>query len=77
MYGGLKSSTINDYYKAAPEMHQTPMQRVFREENFGIRPGTKTRIHKLTPDEEEVEEHTLKEWDAIEEAELKALEGHS
>ena len=33
--------TINDYYKAAPEMHQTPMQRVLSEERFGVRPGTK------------------------------------
>ena len=34
-------STINDYYKAAPEIHQTPMQRVLSEERFGVRPGTK------------------------------------
>jgi transposase len=73
----ILADTINDYCKAAPEMHQTPMQKVLSEDRFGIRPGTtKTRVRKLTPEEEEEEEeeHTLEEWDAIEEAELKALE---
>lgn len=66
-------STINDYYKAAPDMHQSPMQKIFREDRFGIRPGTKRNIIKLTPDEgEEEEEHTMEEWNAIEEAELDA-----
>ena len=64
-------STINGYYKAAPDLHRTPMQKVLGENNFGIRPGTK--IHKMTPEEEE---QLLKDWeeeDAAEEAELKAL----
>jgi len=64
-------STINEYYKAAPELHRTPMQAVYDVDRFGIRPGTK--IHKMTPEEEE---QMLKDWeedDAAEEAELKAL----
>ncbi len=61
-------STINEYYRAAPEMHQTPMQKVLRVENFGIRPGTKTRVHKMTDEDM----RTLEEWDAIEEAEREA-----
>lgn len=71
-------STINDYYKAAPDMHQSPMQKVWREERFGIRPGNKTRVHVMTPDEDM---NTLEEWDAIEEAEkeseLRALKDYS
>ena len=71
-------STINDYYKAAPDMHQSPMQKILGEDRFGIRPGTKAEIHdRQTYDNEEEEEHTLEEWDAIEEAELKALEGQT
>ena len=65
-------ATINDYYNAAPIMHKTPIQKVFHEENFGIRPGSRT--HKMTPEEEE---QLLKDWaedDAAEEAKLKALE---
>ena len=64
-------STINEYYKAAPELHRTPMQAVYDVDRFGIRPGTK--IHKMTPEEEE---QMLKDWaedDGAEEAELKAL----
>lgn len=60
-------STINDYYKAAPDMHQSPMQKVLNEERFGVRPGTK--IHNLTPEDDDEEMKTLEEWDAIEEAE--------
>jgi IS30 family transposase len=64
-------STINEYYKAAPDMHQTPMQRVLSEERFGIRPGSNAGTHVLTDEE-------MKAWEedeATEEAaELKALE---
>ena len=47
------------------------MQASFHADNFGIRPGTK--IHKMTPEEEE---QMLKDWaedDAAEEAELRAM----
>jgi hypothetical protein len=64
-------STINNYYKAAPDMHQSPMQKVLNEERFGVRPGTKTRVHHVMVDEDE-EMKTLEEWDAIEEAEREA-----
>ena len=67
-------STINDYYKAAPEIHQTPMQRVLSEERFGVRPGTKHGVHKMTAEEEQ---QLLKDWEedqAAEEAELKTFE---
>ena len=54
------------------------MQKVLSEDNFGVRPGTKTKLYKMTPEEEEAE---LKAWEeedakeaAEEEAELKALE---
>jgi hypothetical protein len=70
-------NTINEYYNAAPSMHQSPMQKVLSEENFGIRPGTP----ELTQADMEAEAaatgeelHTLEEWDAIEEAELEAQE---
>jgi hypothetical protein len=68
-------ATINEYYSAAPRMHKTPMQAAYDVDSFGIRPGTK--IHKMTPEEEE---QLLKDWeedDAAEEAELKALEADS
>ena len=64
-------STINEYYSAAPNMHRTPMQAALSADSFGVRPGTK--IHKMTPEEEE---QLLKDWeedDAAEEAEHKAL----
>lgn len=54
--------TINEYYKAAPDMHQTPMQRVFSEDRFGVRPGSKTRVHVLTDEE-------MKAWEEDEAAE--------
>jgi hypothetical protein len=68
-------ATINEYYSAAPKMHKTPMQAAYDVDNFGVRPGTK--IHKMTPEEEE---QLLKDWvedDAAEEAELKALQANS
>jgi hypothetical protein len=65
-------STINDYYKTAPDMHKSPIQKVLSERDFGIRPGTK--IHKLTLEEEKEELKTLEEWDAIEEAEAAVAE---
>ncbi len=46
-------STINEYYKAAPDLHRTPMQKVINEDRFGVRPGTKIRVWKMTPEEEE------------------------
>lgn len=67
-------STINEYYKAAPDMHQSPMQKVLSGERFGIRPGTKTRVqHHVMTDGEDKKLKTLEEWDAIEEAELRDL----
>ena len=67
-------ATINEYYSAAPKMHKSPAQAAYDVDRFGIRPGTKAEIHdRQTYDNEEEEEHTLEEWDAIEEAELKAL----
>jgi uncharacterized protein YerC len=68
-------ATINEYYRAAPMMHRTPMQAAYNVDRFGVRPGTK--IHKLTPEEEE---QMLKDWqedDAAEEAELKASHHHT
>ncbi|MGH9985075.1 MAG: hypothetical protein ACRD8W_14095 [Nitrososphaeraceae archaeon] len=66
-------ATINGYYSAAPEMHQTPMQRVLHnsDERFGVRPGTKRKIYKMTPEDEA---QMLKEWEEEDEAELKAIE---
>ena len=64
-------STLNEYYKSAPDLHRSPTQKVLAEDNFGVRPGS--RIHKLTAEEEE---QLLKDWaedDAADEAELKAL----
>jgi DNA-binding CsgD family transcriptional regulator len=64
--------TINEYYKVAPDLHRSPIQKVLSEDRFGVRPGSK--IHKLTKEEEEA---LLKGWeedDAAEEAELRALE---
>jgi DNA-binding CsgD family transcriptional regulator len=67
-------STINGYYSAAPELHRSPMQKVLGENNFGVRPGTRIRTYKMTPEEEEAELRAWEEDDAAEEAELKALE---
>ena len=63
-------STINEYYKAAPELHRTPMQKVYDADNFGVRPGTK--IRKMTPEEEEQMLKDMAEDDAAEEAEREA-----
>jgi hypothetical protein len=43
-------STINEYYKSAPDLHRTPNEKALDFDRLGIRPGT--RIHKLTPEEE-------------------------
>jgi hypothetical protein len=51
-------STINDYYKAAPEMHKNPMEKVLSEREFGVRLGTK--IRKLTQAEIEAEAEAAK-----------------
>jgi IS30 family transposase len=32
-------STINGYYNAAPNMHKTPLQKVYDLDNLGVRPG--------------------------------------
>ena len=56
-------STINEYYSAAPRMHRTPMQAALSADSFGVRPGSRTRIYRMTPEEEE--------------AEIKALEADS
>jgi hypothetical protein len=67
-------STINGYYNAAPALHRTPMQAVLRNDDFGARPGSRTRTLKITDEDlkawEEEDERELAE----EEAELKALE---
>ena len=63
-------STINEYYSAAPNMHKTPMQKVYDLDNLGVRPGTK--IHKMTPEEEEQMLKDMAEDDAAEEAEREA-----
>ena len=63
-------STINGYYNAAPEMHKTPMQKVYDLDNLGVRPGT--RMHKMTPEEEEQLLKDMAEDDAAEEAERQA-----
>ena len=63
-------STINEYYKAAPELHRTPMQAVYDADNFGVRPGTK--MYKLTPEEEEQMLKDMAEDDAAEQAEREA-----
>ena len=36
------------------------MQKALSEDNFGVRPGTKTKLYKMTPEEEEAE---LKAWE--------------
>jgi hypothetical protein len=65
-------STINEYYKAAPDLHRSPMLKVLNDDNFGVRPGTRTQMYKLT-------EADMKAWEEDdrreeeEEAELKAL----
>lgn len=67
-------STINGYYSAAPELHRSPMQKVLGENNFGVRPGTKHGVHKMTAEEEQ---QLLKDWEedeAAEEAESKTFE---
>jgi hypothetical protein len=68
-------STINDYYKAAPDMHKSPMEQVLSSDRFGVRPGTRALTQAEMEGEAEVageELHTLEEWDAIEEAEVAA-----
>jgi hypothetical protein len=65
-------STINDYYKAAPDLHRTPMQKALDVDRFGVRPSSRPP-HKLTPKEEEAMLKAWEEDDAAEEAELRAL----
>ena len=67
-------STINEYYKMAPELHRTPMQTALGIDNFGVRPGSKVKVYKMTPEEKEAELKAWEEDDAAKEAELKALE---
>lgn len=64
-------STLNDYYNAAPGLHRTPMQKAYDVDRFGVRPGT--RVHKLTPEEEEQLLNDMAEDNAAEGAELKVL----
>jgi hypothetical protein len=68
-------STINDYYKAAPDYHRSPIQKVLSEDRFDIRPGTKRKIRELTPEEEEQMLKDMEEDDraeAEEEAKMEA-----
>lgn len=62
-------ATINEYYKTAPMLHQTPMHRVMMEDRLGIRPGTKA--HKLTPEEEDQLIEDMRKDDEEEYAELE------
>jgi hypothetical protein len=59
-------STINEYYKAAPNMHRSSILKALSENDFGIRPGS--RGHKMTDEEFD----GWQEEEAEEEAELKA-----
>jgi hypothetical protein len=43
-------NTIGEYYKAASNLHRTPMQMAYDVDKFGFRPGTRTH-HKLTLEE--------------------------
>jgi hypothetical protein len=67
-------STINGSYNGASALHRTPMQAILRNDDFGVRPGSRTRTLKITDEDlkawEEEDERELAE----EEAELKALE---
>jgi transposase len=68
-------STINEYYKTAPDYHKAPMQKVYDADDFGIRPGS--RGHKLTPEEEEQMMKDFEEMDAEDAAEMEAeLKAH-
>jgi hypothetical protein len=64
-------STLNDYYNAAPDLNRSPLQKAYDVDRFGVRPGT--RMHKLTPEEEEQLLKDMAEDDAAEEAELKDM----
>jgi transposase len=65
-------STLNEYYKAAPTLHQDPMQRVIMDDRIGTRPGTRTR--KMTPEEED---QLLKDMAEDDAAELQSLEAEA
>lgn len=65
-------STLNEYYNAAPTLHQDPMQRVIMDDRIGIRPGTRTR--KMTPEEED---QLLKDMAEDDAAELQTLEAET
>jgi hypothetical protein len=67
-------ATLDEYYTAAPHMHRTPIQKVYDEQNFGIRPCTPT--HKMTAKEEEEELRYLEEEMNKQHLDVKAaLEG--
>ena len=53
--------TLNGYYRAAPSMHRSPLQKVHIEENFGVRPGTCVPPRSPKDELEELEE-IKEEW---------------
>jgi hypothetical protein len=67
--------TLDDYYNVAPGLHRTPMQKALDADRFGMRPGS--RVHTLTPEEEEQTLKDMAEDVAAEEAELKALKAQA
>lgn len=42
-------------------MRKTPIEMVYADSNFGIRPGTNKKVRKMTPEEEEEELKALDE----------------
>ena len=63
-------NTLNEYYSSAKGLHRTPMEKVYDNENFGIRPGT--RIKKIRePTPEELEEEMREEAESDAEAEIE------
>jgi transposase len=65
-------STLNEYYKVAPTMHRSPALEVLNADQFGLRPGS--RVHKMTPEEENELLEQMRQDDEAEAKELMEME---
>ena len=62
-------STLNEYYKSASSLHRSPALEALNADQFGLRPGS--RVHKMTPEEEDELLEQMRKDDEEEFAELE------
>lgn len=65
-------STLNEYYKSASSLHRSPALEALNADQFGLRPGS--RVHKMTPEEEDELLEQMRQDDEAEAKELMEME---